>query len=205
MYTLKSSIPNTTSKLVRELNWLPDQSQLEILENNNFQCDCCGLVSRPHKQVPSGFIEIASFDDKELPLCSFCMQSQNLSRLVSGRINHGLIIYCPSLSQGQVSKLALYIYASKLRGNGLSSAATNLLTNINKSLIKPASKILPILKSGEVQIFVDVYNNLSPDLLSRQESLFEDLKYLPSEELFKAQVAFWNKASLNNISDLEWS
>lgn len=178
------------------LNWIPTSDETLILKKNEYTCDCCGLVSRPHVDFPSGYMEI--YHDKIL--CSMCMQSQHLDRPVNEIINHGLIIYCPTLSQGQIVKLAQWAYIARLRKNELSQQSSNLIGMITGDLLSPVSSVIPGFSSGDVPEFTEIYAHLPHDLRSN-ESTFSKLRYWPNEAAFVNQMEFWNVASFHNISD----
>lgn len=202
MFTIKALTPTLFEAPGKDsLNWNPNSSQLGFLNSKNYQCECCGLTSRAHRDYKSGYLEIVNIDRVDYALCSFCAQSQYLGRPVNGRTNHGLIFYCPELSQGQVSKLALWVFIAKLRGNRFSAQANKLISLITRDLIEPVGGVIPGLTSGDVQEFADMYGYLSPRLLQNASTLFSSLKYWPNEVVFESQIKFWNVAAFRNVTD----
>ncbi|MFA0809417.1 hypothetical protein [Microbulbifer epialgicus] len=186
------------------LNWNPDTTEFQLLRKNNFTCDCCGLISRPHQEVKSGYMEVCYIEDKNHILCNICAQSQYVGRKVNGRPNHGFIFYCPDLTQGQISSLALWSFVAKYRENQFSQSANRLVSLILSDLVEPVSYIIPGFTSGDVQEFADIYKHLPPKLMETGDQLFSNLKYWPNEIVFEPQIRFWNAASFHNINeDLE--
>jgi hypothetical protein len=202
MFTIRALKPRLFDAPAKDsLNWIPNSSEVTLLSNKNFQCECCGLQSRAHRDYKSGYLEIVNIEGVEFCLCSFCAQSQYLGRPVNGRSNHGLIFYCPELTQGQISKLALWSFIAKLRGNQFAAQANKLISLITRDLIEPVSGVIPGLTSGDVQEFADMYENLSPKLISNTPTLFAALKYWPNEVVFESQIKFWNVAAFRNVTD----
>jgi hypothetical protein len=183
------------------LNWIPSESEKMILRSGGYKCECCGLESRPHRDFPSGYLELFKSNNVNQTLCSMCMQSQHLGRSVNGKSNHGLIIYCPNLSQGQIIKLAQWAFIAKLRGNRFASSANKMIGMITKDLVEPVSYKIPGFNSGDVQEFTDIYEHMSPKLKENSSSLLSDLKYWPNEVVFEPQVKFWNVAAFRSVSD----
>lgn len=183
------------------LNWSPDSNATNLFKSKGYRCECCGLVSRPHREFKSGYMEVCQLDGKDYVLCSFCAQSQYIGRTVNGRPNHGLIFYCPELTQGQVSNLAQWAFIAKLRGNQFSEHANRLIGLITRDLIEPVAHVIPGFSSGDVQEFADMYAYMSPKLRARSKTLFSTLKYWPNEVVFEPQVRFWNAAAFRGVTD----
>lgn len=202
MYAIRAiDYPDYKTDKKDSLNWNPSSTETVILESANYTCSCCGLTSRPHRDYRSGYMEIIILDEKQHVLCAMCAQTQYLGRSVNGKKNHGLIVYCPSLTQGQIIKLAQWAYLSRLRANRYAKNANALIGMINKDLISPVEKIVPGFTSGDVIEFSDIYRNMSPLLKKRAESLFADLRYWPNEIVFEKQIKFWNAAAFYNLPD----
>ena len=183
------------------LNWLPSEAEMTILKSNGYRCRCCGLESRPHRDFPSGYLEVLRFNNTDHVLCSMCMQSQYLGRSVNGKANHGLIIYCPYLNQGQVIKLAQWAFIAKLRGNKFASSANKLIGMITKDLVEPVSYRIPGFNSGDVKEFSDIYEYMSPKLRDNSSALLSELRYWPNEVVFEPQIKFWNVAAFRSVTD----
>ncbi len=182
------------------LNWIPNPAERLILEKNNFQCAACQLRSRPHLNCASGFIEITQDDQgNPLTLCSMCMQSQHMGRPVSHSYNHGLIIYCPALTQGELIKLCQSIFVAKFRKSDFEESANILWSAINRELVRPVNTVFGELGDGTIQKFVSIYNELTPQLLKAEKELFCALRYLPNEVFYQEQIQYWSKTGLNDF------
>jgi len=205
MYTIKA-LPYKTYLTPENdsLNWKPGREDRAILESHGFTCKCCGLKSRKHRDYPSGYLEVIKIENSKQALCAMCNQSQHLGRPINDKLNHGLIIYCPSLTQGQICKLAQYAFIAKYRENQFAEKANLLIGTISRDLVEPVTKIIPGLSAGDVQEFVDIYEYMSPRLRQQSRELFRDLRYWPNETVFIKQTEFWDCAAYQNLSnDLE--
>jgi len=183
------------------LNWIPSESERLFLQSTGYQCQCCGLISRPHRDFPSGYMEVFRSEGEDHVLCAMCMQSQHLGRCVNGKANHGLIIYCPKLSEGQVVRLAQWAFIAKLRGNRFAQPANRLIGMIVKDLVEPVSYRIPGFTSGDVKEFTEFYQNMSPKLKSEGLTPISDLRYWPNEIVFEQQIKFWNASAFHNVTD----
>lgn len=197
MFEIKS-LPFSKEDIVQQGNVIPDAT-ISFLQNNQYTCRCCGLVSRPHRDFPDGYIEVFEHDEEKFCLCSMCMQSQYVARSVGGMPHHGLIIYCPTLSQGEIVRLAQMTYIARLRKNKFYPEANNLIEKITTELISPVEKIIPGFSSGGVQEFAEIYEYLSPKIKS--SGLLNSLRYWPNEMVYANQIKFWDKAAFNNVSE----
>lgn len=202
MYSIKAlPCPRYDAPESDPLNWRPDAWQSEFLASKGYRCDCCGLVSRPHKDYLSGYLEIMPADDGNRVLCTMCMQTQHISRPVNGKRNHGLIIYCPSLTQGQIIKMAQWAFMAKYRGNKFAQAANRLISMVVNDLVEPVAQVVPGLATGDIGEFADLYDYMPPHLRDKGPRLFGSLRYWPNEVVFEPQIRFWNVAAFYNITD----
>ena len=202
MYTIKALDFEIYEAPVNDsLNWSPDERSKASLENDNYKCNCCGLISRAHHDYKSGYMELVSLKGVSRVLCSMCAQSQYLRRSVNGEKKHGLIVYCPNLTQGEIIKLAQWSYIAKYRRNKYDKQADEIIKMIERDLVNPVSNIIPGFTSGDVQEFSDVFDWMSPKLRSDSEKLFSNLKYWPNEIAFEKQTKFWNVAAFNKLAD----
>lgn len=202
MFTIKAlPFSNYDTTGSDSLNWIPAEDERKFLKHNAYKCACCGLVSRPHRDFPSGYMEIFNSSSNKYVLCNMCMQSQYLGRSVNGKSNHGLIVYCPSLTQGQLIKLALWAYIARLRGNKFAASANKLIGMVTKDLVKPASNCIPGFNNGDVREFTDIYEYMSPKVRKNSSKILSDLRYWPNEIIFESQVKFWNASAFQNVTD----
>lgn len=181
-------------KTTDTLNWLPTKEELEVLEKNKFTCFCCSLVSAPNESVPSGYLEIKTINKKKRLLCSFCMQSQHLSRRINGgNLRHGYLVYAPEVSQGQLSKLALWTYFYE-RFSPSQGAKAALLES---ELIDMADSLEAVFtglgsnKQGNVELYLRMESGFSPEIKKKKAELIKGIRYLPKKETFSRQVNHW--------------
>lgn len=192
------SLPVLKKHPSQERNIISD-ADASFLKGKKYTCECCGLKSRPHRDYPDGYMEVFEHEKEKYCLCAMCIQSQYLARTMDGMPNHGLIIYCPTLSQGQIIRLAQMTYVARLRKNKLYSSTNSLIEMITSELIAPVEKIIPDFNTGDVKEFAEIYDYLSPKIKS--SDLLDGLRYWPNEMVYAKQIKFWDKAAFNDVSD----
>lgn len=181
--------------------WTPDKQSLAILKGSNFTCSECAIVSRPHKKYPHGFLNIHKnlLSGDIRVLCSMCSTCENIDRAINDEYEHGHIINCPELTQGEVVHFARMNFIAKIRGGELGEVADGVFSLMQTELTQNMGGVVPGFESGSLIEFVDIYNYLPPNLKFGENSVLKDVRYLPSFETFKTQVAFWNVAAYSKI------
>ncbi len=195
--------PNKTAMDLTKVEGSSDLGSLSsthLLVQLNYTCQCCGLKSRPHKKAVTGYIEVVDFDGSPTAFCTMCMQAIHLSRKHQS-YNHGLIIYSPSLSQGQINRIAQMLYLAKLLNSTAAQRADQLINNIQAKGIAPLAETFPGLKTGALSEFINLWQYASPRIKQNQKSLFNGLRYWPFEIPFRRQLKFWHAATFNHLND----
>ena len=189
-----------TEKQTEILSQSTNLAVTQRLVQLKYTCQCCGLQSRPHKKVITGYIEVFALDGRLTALCTMCMQAIHLSRKHQS-YNHGLIIYCPSLSQGQLSRLAQMLYLAKLRNSPGAEYADQLINDIQSKGVTPLAQTFPGLKTGALSEFINLWQYASPKIHRNSQALFGGLRYWPFEMPFRHQVQFWQVATFNHLTE----
>ena len=198
--TDKRFVLNEGVTMPSDLNYSPSDRLLKILKASDFTCSCCGLKSRRHADYPSGFIEVLETkagDNK--PYCTICAQSISLDREVNGMKEHGYIILCPELSQGQVSHFARMHFLSQINDNKISEKSSEIYEMMTTELTKNVGSIIPGYESGSIEEYIDIYNYLPPAYKSGKECVIENLRYLPKQMAYDKQARFWKAASYRGL------
>lgn len=194
MFTLsilerQNTVLNDGVDVPDDLNWVPSKQLQGKLKSKNYTCECCGLVSRPHKDYPSGFIELVRFSSgREVAMCSMCVQGIALDRKVVGQKEHGYIIRCPELSQGEVVHMARLFYLGQILDNKISEEAERLIELMQSQLTKDVSTIIPSYEDGSIEEFVDIYKYLPPTF-EFEKSTPEDDESKPSNKKGSKKVS----------------
>lgn len=190
--------PKPLNEAGDSLNWKPSKEEYDFLWGKGFKCDCCGLVSKPHKKIPSGYMEICSILGKKVLLCSVCSQSQHIGRKVNDNLNHGFVVYCPEFTQGQLTTLVLHTFSMLGSEDMLVQKNAKLvireLQNKRASLVQ---NIIPDYKSGSISEFTRFLEELSLKIRSEDNysKLMSGLRYIPNQLIFEKQITFWRMFS----------
>lgn len=183
-----------------DLNYTPSNRLLKILKASDFTCSCCGLKSRRHTDYPSGFIEVLEVNEGDnKTYCTICIQSISLDREVNGMKEHGHIILCPQLTQGQVSHFARMHFLSQINDNMVSDKSAEIYELMASELTKNIGTIIPGYESGSIEEYIDIYNYLPPAFKSGKTSVVDNLRYLPKQMAYDKQTRFWKAASYRGL------
>ncbi len=167
---------------------------LKIIKQHGFKCVQCNFQSRPHKSVPTGFMEVIELNGKKGCYCTICAQSILLRRLPDAKRNHGHIIYCPALSQGQVSDLSRYVALHTIRKTSLENSARTLSRTIKDHLVPIVERVIPGFSSGDPFAYADLMDNLRAP---RDQTGLEHLRYWPNLAVFNFVFKYWDAAAFS--------
>jgi len=190
------------------LNYKPDSHEASLLNQRNFTCQCCGFKSRSHKRCLSGYMEIVKVEGIHYCLCSICATSQKVSRNIQFEDEHschGLIIFCPDLTQGQITQLVRFQALSYIFEKGFADASFHLFANLKKDKrLLVSGEFHPVFKDapGSLQVFSSLYKSLSPKALSAYSTLFSGIRYLPDPDPFDDCFKFWAAANKEYVNRL---
>lgn len=186
--------PATTSVSIKSL---AKSKSIDVIKDHGFQCALCKFRSRPARSVPSGFMEVVEIAGEAKVLCALCAQSTLLRRMPDGKMNHGHIFFCNTLSQGQVSDIARYVGLHIHRKTELESTARNFSRLIKDEMVPAVGKVIPGFTSGDPFAFADLMDNVvSP----AQNTGLEHLRYWPNPAVFSLVFKFWDAASFSKSS-----
>lgn len=184
--------PIYTSPSVDSLNWVPDAADVKILSKSKYICSSCGLKSKESQECKSGYLEIVRLNGRDEVLCNMCAQVLFIARSVNDRANNGLIIYCPSIDQGEVCSLAQKLFFSRMRDDENSEKARSIINRISSDLVDPVTNLIPDFESGTAKQFGTIIDSLSPRGRENLSPVIAQLRYWPFEEIFSKQVLYWS-------------
>jgi len=183
-----------------ESRWNPGPEKLQAIRQADHTCSACGLKSREHVDVKSGYLEVLDTPEGEKVLCALCSQAQQLNVPINGLENHGLIIYCPDLSQARISQLVLASAMAHRSKHKLSMPSDLFLKEFKRMLIKPVGECLPGLNTGTIFDMIELLESMSLEFNRNSYKHIPYIKYLPLAIPFEAQLDFWHMATYKNSS-----
>ncbi len=186
----------------------------KVLKRDQYRCRGCGFQSRASKQVPSGYMVPVWVDhpgllpldvDRSVCLCPVCASSLSINWSVDPRGEKGkaprapgMLIYCPWLSQAQVSLLGLHaisINASRKIGqsSALDAAARDFDASV-QGLNHSLGATLPIYR-GKDSEFARALAMLPEPLYEQRAQLIKHVRFWPALAYWETQGAYWMQAS----------
>lgn len=175
---------------------LTQPEDFELLKASRFTCVDCGLVSRPHKSVPTGYMGL---DDDEV-LCAMCYLAAFTEEALEGNHQHGRMLYCPDVSQADLNRLAQMSFLAKYRGEVLSDTASSLIAKIESDLTKPLKRLFPSFVDGDLASFNELMLSLPSDIQASADQVFSPLRYWPDYEAYLSVIEFWNVAAFKQLA-----
>lgn len=176
------------------LNYHPTELEVKLLKEKRYTCECCGFKSRPHRDHLSGYMELVNIDGRITCLCALCASSQKLGRTVEGSDQHGLIIYLPQLTQGQLTNLVRICHVSAVCNLPSRDATKKILGELNQHTV--TEDIYPFFTShGGLQSMVEALRFQTPKTKQHSNELFGGLRYLPNRMEYWTIYEFWHLAN----------
>ena len=176
--------------------------ELDIMRKLRFTCACCGFVTMQTKSCLHGGMEFLVIKGKHYLLCLMCSQSQQLCRGVEhkGEVNfdHGILVYCPDLTQGQVIATVRDIYALSVHyrfksNKYLRERVRSLKSSFTTKLMESCPNIYDLnIKSNHIGGFAEIYKYSPKELLDIDQEVFAGIRYIPNEGLFSNIVQLWH-------------
>lgn len=186
---------------IRSFNIMPTKEQYIEFQKVCFQCACCKFVTRPHKDVLSGYLEMISFMGKSFVACSMCAGALNIGRKVSGDYSYGKIIYAPELSQKNVNDL-VRINSAVIFNTSLDKEYRNrsqsILSELNSERYFVDGDVHSCFEGtrGNIKALADIYTESNAELKSYYPTLFKDLRFLPNHYgPYKEVIEYWIKST----------
>ncbi|MFT7006680.1 MAG: hypothetical protein ACJAXJ_001188 [Colwellia sp.] len=175
--------------------------EIDLMKKLRFTCSCCGFTTMQTKACLHGGMEFLQIKGEYYLLCFMCSQSQQLYRGVEhageSNLDHGILVYCPTLTQGQVIATVRDIYAMsqhyryktnkylRERVRGLKSSFTTKLTETCPNIYDLN------IKSNHIGGFAEISKYSPKELHDKDEYVFAGIRYIPDENLFADIVKLW--------------
>lgn len=196
-------IPRTLTSRHRicSLRNVATKVEIGVMKKLRFTCDCCGFMTMQTKECLHGGMEFLKVKGEYKLLCFMCSQSQQLYRGVEHegepKYDHGILVYCPSLTQGQVIANIRDIYALSLHhsyksNKYLRERVRGLKSEFTTKLTENCPNIYDLnIKSNHIGGYAEILKYAPKELHDMDVSLFEGIRYIPDENLFAGVVKFW--------------
>jgi hypothetical protein len=175
--------------------------EVGLMKKLSFTCACCGFMSMQTKECLHGGMEFLKIKGEYKLLCFMCSQSQQLYRGVDHNgepnLDHGILVYCPTLSQGQVTATIRDIYAMSLHyryknNKYLRERVRSLKAEFTNKLKENCPNIYDLnIKSNHIGGFAEISKYAPKELHDIDEVIFEGIRYIPDENLFAEIVKLW--------------
>lgn len=195
---------------VGKLNYLPTKSEYKAMKLLNFRCQCCGFCGVPRKEVPGAGLEFVDINKELKLLCLMCSQSQLLTRPIllengSKELNHGRLVYCPEVTQGEIISItrdiqALTIYQKNNPNRALRVKIEVYRETYLETILKRCANI-PTLKinNNDLGGYASLYKYAPPQLLKNENEVFGAVRYIPDDLVFSHVVKHWLNTSYQSI------
>ncbi len=189
------------------------KSEFRAMKSLKFTCSCCGFIGLPTKSVPHANLEFVEVNGSLHLLCILCAQSQHLQRgveLGSGEVslNHGVLVYCPELSQGEIISIArdlflALLYKQQNIGFDKFGAINEQHNAFIKRLTENHSNIPSLnISEGHLAGYVSLYKFAPKSLIDREQEVFGSIRYLPSMKVYRTFLEHWLKTSYSSLIPL---
>jgi hypothetical protein len=196
-------IPRTLSSrhTVCSLSNKATSVELKLMKKLRFTCSCCGFMSMQTNECLHGGLEFLEIKGEYYLLCFMCSQSQQLFRGVvhngEPNLDHGILVYCPTLTQGQVTATVRDIYAMKqhyrFKSNKyLRERVRALKAEFMTKLTENCPNIYDLnIKSNHIGGYAEISKYAPKELHNQDEVIFAGIRYIPDENLFADIVKLW--------------
>lgn len=175
--------------------------ELSVMKKLRFTCACCGFMAMQTKECLHGGLEFLVIKGEYYLLCYMCSQSQQLLRGVEhngeAKQDHGILVYCPNLTQGQVTSISRDIYAMKQHcryktDKYLRERVRALKAEFSTKLTELCPNIYDLnIKSNHMGGYAEIYRYAPTQLIEQDEAAFAGIRYIPDEILFADIVKLW--------------
>ncbi len=173
--------------------------QKKVFERDQFTCRFCGFQARELQEV----INLdGNYTHNKLSnlatSCCFCAQCFFIESVGVGGYGGGSLIYLPELLQSELNSLCHVLFCAITNDTGYKSTAQSIYRSL-KFRTQPVEE-----KFGEGSSDPAVFGRLLIDsgYVDRDESdsIFRDVRLLPSRAKFRKQIEKWAAGALEEVS-----
>lgn len=174
--------------------------ELKVFQRDRYTCQFCGFQARLFQEVVNLDHDFSNNRLSNLvTACCFCAQCFFIESVGVGGYGGGTLIYLPELSQPELNSLCHVLFCAITNDTGYKSSAQNIYRSF-----KFRSQIVEE-KYGEGTSDPAIFGQLIIDsnITSKDvsESLFKNIRLLPSRAKFRKQIERWAASALEEITE----
>lgn len=174
--------------------------ELKVLKRDRYTCQFCGFQARLYQDVVN--LDGNYTHNKLSNLvtsCCFCAQCFFVESVGVGGYGGGTLVYLPELTQPELNSLCHVLFCAITNDTGYKSSAQNIYRSF-----KFRSQIVEE-KFGEGTSDPAIFGQLIIDSgvssAETAESLFKNIRLLPSRAKFRRQIEHWAASALEEITN----
>ena len=174
--------------------------ELKVFQRDRYTCQFCGFQARLYQEVVNLDHDFSNNRLSNLvTACCFCAQCFFIESVGVGGYGGGTLIYLPELSQPELNSLCHVLFCAITNDTGYKSSAQNIYRSF-----KFRSQVVEE-KYGEGTSDPAIFGQLIIDsnITSKDvsESLFKNIRLLPSRAKFRKQIERWAASALEEITE----
>ncbi|HHF7346302.1 TPA: type IVB secretion system protein IcmJDotN [Legionella feeleii] len=174
--------------------------ELKVFQRDRYTCQFCGFQARLYQEVVNLDHDFSNNRLSNLvTACCFCAQCFFVESVGVGGYGGGTLIYLPELSQPELNSLCHVLFCAITNDTGYKSSAQNIYRSF-----KFRSQVVEE-KYGEGTSDPAIFGQLIIDsnITSKDvsESLFKNIRLLPSRAKFRKQIERWAASALEEITE----
>ncbi|KTD18375.1 type IVB secretion system protein IcmJDotN [Legionella jordanis] len=173
--------------------------ELKVFQRDRYTCQFCGFQAKLFQEVVNLDYDFTNNRMANLATaCCFCAQCFFVESVGVGGYGGGTLIYLPELTQPELNSLCHVLFCAITNDTGYKSSAQNIYRSF-----KFRSQIVEE-KYGEGtsdpaifgQLIID--SGVTPEVA---DSLFQNIRLLPSRAKFRKQIERWAASALEEITE----
>lgn len=192
---------------------------LQVLQARRYTCRACGFQAKPTKELPHGMMIpvdlkhpgfLVCRPEAGLCLCPMCACALAINWSVTGRIvggrelaAPGMLIFCPHLSQEQISRLALHTVAicgaAKVAQQTSLDAMAVSVDCAMAALNKDLQAYLPIYRDGQGSEFARALSLLSEEYYQHRGEILGPVRWWPNVSYWASAGEHWMETTYRHI------
>lgn len=168
--------------------------QIKVFERDQYRCQFCGFQARKYQDVVNLDGNFAhNVLQNMVTACCFCAQCFFVESVGVGGYGGGTLIYLPELSQNQLNAMCHVMFCAITNNTGYKSTAQLLYRTFKQRGLQVEQKF------GEGTSDPAILGQLIIDSGIDQgkiDTIFSNLRLLPSRGKFRVQIEHWAASAL---------
>lgn len=173
-----------------------------ILDRDAFTCQYCGFQAKEYQEVVNLDGNYANNKFSNLmTACCFCSQCLFLESVGLDEMSGGQLIYLPEMTQADVNSFCHVLFCAMGNNTGYQDSAQSTYRSLKFRSQIIENKVGAGTSNPTVmgQLLVE-YQDRYPD---KEMDILKDMRLLPSNTKFKAQLEAWAAAALQELGTEE--